>query len=228
MVRLRNAAGGRVLWKVGTRESASRHRGQFASCHMFGPRAILQRRRVSEVCLETIDAAVVNVLQPAQKLSRDDLNFVVAGTIVSLLQPPPETVALFDEVILLDRGRVIFAGPIDEVVGHFTALGYKVPPRMDPADWLQTLPTPDGANFLVDDKQKHLTNEEFVEKFAQSERGQLLAERLKAPLSESIEPIKGEKEFTKQFHNTWWKSTQLVFQREALLWWRDKYQLKAR
>ena len=77
--------------------------------------------------------------------------------VVSLLQPPPETVALFDEVILLDRGRVIFAGPIDEVVGHFTGLGYKIPPRMDPADWLQTLPTPDGSNFLVDDKQKHLT-----------------------------------------------------------------------
>ena len=38
--------------------------------------------------------------------------------IVSLLQPPPETVALFDEVILLDRGRVIFAGPIDEVVAR--------------------------------------------------------------------------------------------------------------
>ena len=148
--------------------------------------------------------------------------------IVSLLQPPPETVALFDEVILLDRGRVIFAGPIDEVVGHFTSLGYKIPPRMDPADWLQTLPTPDGASFLVDDKQKHLTNEEFVENFVQSERGQILAERLKAPLSDSIEPIKGEKEFTKQFHNSWWKSTQLVFQREALLWWRDKYQLKAR
>ena len=148
--------------------------------------------------------------------------------IVSLLQPPPETVALFDEVILLDRGRVIFAGPIDEVVGHFKGLGYKIPLRMDPADWLQTLPTPDGANFLVDDKQKHLTNEEFVEKFVQSERGQLLAEQLKASLSDSIQSIKGEKEFTEQFHNSWWKSTQLVFQREALLWWRDKYQLKAR
>ena len=28
---------GRVLWKVVTRESASRHRGQYASCHMCGP-----------------------------------------------------------------------------------------------------------------------------------------------------------------------------------------------
>lgn len=57
--------------------------------------------------------------------------------IVSLLQPPPETVALFDELILVDSGRVIYSGPVDEVVAHFNSLGYKLPDRMDAADWLQ-------------------------------------------------------------------------------------------
>ena len=56
--------------------------------------------------------------------------------IVSLLQPPPETVALFDEIILIDSGAVIFAGPVDEVVGHFESLGYNLPERTDVADWL--------------------------------------------------------------------------------------------
>ena len=45
--------------------------------------------------------------------------------LVSLLQPPPETVALFDEIILLDKGRVLFAGPVDEVTQHFKSLGYE-------------------------------------------------------------------------------------------------------
>ena len=60
------------------------------------------------------------------------------GTInvISLLQPPPETVALFDELILLDSGRIMYAGPVDEVVGHFESLGYKLPERTDVADWL--------------------------------------------------------------------------------------------
>ena len=57
--------------------------------------------------------------------------------IVSLLQPPPETVALFDEIILVDSGRVIYSGPVEEVVPHFNSLGYKLPDRMDAADWLQ-------------------------------------------------------------------------------------------
>jgi ABC-type multidrug transport system ATPase subunit len=57
--------------------------------------------------------------------------------IVSLLQPPPETVALFDEIIVVDSGRVIYSGPVDEVVPHFNSLGYMLPDRMDAADWLQ-------------------------------------------------------------------------------------------
>jgi hypothetical protein len=57
--------------------------------------------------------------------------------LVSLLQPPPETVALFDELILVDSGRVIYSGPLVEVVPYFESLGYFVPDSMDVADWLQ-------------------------------------------------------------------------------------------
>jgi ABC-type multidrug transport system ATPase subunit len=65
--------------------------------------------------------------------------------IVSLLQPPPETVALFDELVLLSEGKVIYSGPVDEVIHHFNSLGYDLPTRMDVADWLQV-----GSNsFLV-------------------------------------------------------------------------------
>lgn len=57
--------------------------------------------------------------------------------LVSLLQPPPETVALFDELILVDQGRVIFSGTLDAVVPYFDSLGYFLPDNMDGADWLQ-------------------------------------------------------------------------------------------
>jgi len=62
----------------------------------------------------------------------------MAGTIriVSLLQPPPEAVALFDELILIDSGRIMYAGPVDKIVGHFESLGYTLPDRTDVADWL--------------------------------------------------------------------------------------------
>lgn len=57
--------------------------------------------------------------------------------IVSLLQPPPETVANFDEVILLSQGKVIFFGPIDRVEGYFTGLGYEVSPAIDNIEGLE-------------------------------------------------------------------------------------------
>lgn len=57
--------------------------------------------------------------------------------IVSLLQPSPEVVALFDELILMGEGRILYAGPVDEVTRHFKSLGYEQPDRMDPVDWLQ-------------------------------------------------------------------------------------------
>lgn len=45
--------------------------------------------------------------------------------IISLLQPGPETVSLFDEVVLLAEGQLVYAGPVEEVVDYFECLGYK-------------------------------------------------------------------------------------------------------
>ena len=45
--------------------------------------------------------------------------------VVSLLQPPPETFALFDELILLSQGQIIYSGPVEKVVPHFESLGYR-------------------------------------------------------------------------------------------------------
>lgn len=45
--------------------------------------------------------------------------------IVSLLQPPPETFALFDELILISEGQIIYSGPVEKVVPHFESLGYQ-------------------------------------------------------------------------------------------------------
>jgi ABC-type multidrug transport system ATPase subunit len=56
--------------------------------------------------------------------------------ILSLLQPSPETLKCFDEIILLSQGRLIFSGPAEEAVQWFTSLGYHRPPSIDVADFL--------------------------------------------------------------------------------------------
>jgi hypothetical protein len=53
-----------------------------------------------------------------------------AHAFIFLQTTGPETVCLFDEVVLLAEGQVVFAGKIEEVVTYFSALGYKQPATM--------------------------------------------------------------------------------------------------
>ncbi len=150
-------------------------------------------------------------------------------TLISLLQPPPETVALFDEIIFLDKGRILYAGPVDEVTHHFKNLGYKQPIRMDPADWLQCLPTKDGLKFLTEPNEVvNFTSDELVRKYRESKRGQGMHEKLEAPVAEDVAQSLSHSRFKTKYANSIYRSIKIVFARELLLWWRDKYALKAR
>ena len=154
--------------------------------------------------------------------------------IVSLLQPPPETVANFDELIVLAEGKIIYFGPVEDVVGYFQGLGYKIPVRMDVADWLQALPTEDGWIYLnevdVDSpnvKDRHLTPEQFRERFHESDIGKALMDVVNGPIDGTARDVIQTMAKTKYF-NTSYKSLQLVVRRELLLWWRDKPAIKAK
>lgn len=156
--------------------------------------------------------------------------------IISLLQPPPETVANFDELILLSDGKIIYSGPVDKVLDHFNSLGYEIPDRVDVADWLQALPTKDGYEYLNEAKdkkfdkeallEKHLTPEEFRQKFNESALGQKILERIAAPVPKGGDAIKAMA--ANRYANSSKDSLKLVVRRELLLWWRDKYQIKAK
>lgn len=158
--------------------------------------------------------------------------------VVSLLQPGPETFILFDEVILLAKGLVIFAGPIEEVVDYFAALGYKQMPTMDVADFLQLIPTPDGK-MLFDQASspldEHYNAELLAQAFRQSEHYQRIAHELDSPSCYNWKSKKGEgsaktgqvrkgvpKEFKIKYQNSFLRTTKLNLVRHLTLWKRDK------
>eukprot|EP00891_Asterochloris_glomerata_P005171 jgi/Astpho2/5171/Aster-04755 len=60
-----------------------------------------------------------------------------ATVLVALLQPTPETYNLFDDIMLLSEGQMVFHGPREEIVGFFSALHMKVPERKAVPDFLQ-------------------------------------------------------------------------------------------
>lgn len=56
--------------------------------------------------------------------------------LVCLLQPPPEVFDLFDDVIVMDGGQIVYHGEREQVLDHFESIGYRCPPRKDVADFL--------------------------------------------------------------------------------------------
>lgn len=112
---------------------------------------------------------------------------------------------------------------------------------MDVADWLQTLPTTDGAKFLKNasrakddntdeegEAMKHLSTNEFVEKFQASARGKQIMERLESPLQDAATADMIRSIGSDKYKNSMFGSFKLLAYRELLLWWRDKYQIKAK
>ncbi|GBF90608.1 ABC transporter G family member protein [Raphidocelis subcapitata] len=73
-------------------------------------------------------------------------------TVVSLLQPSPEVVALFDDVLLMADGAILYHGPVDGALPHFASLGLVCPRRKDLASFLQEASTPAGQLAYATDE----------------------------------------------------------------------------
>jgi ABC-type multidrug transport system ATPase subunit len=71
------------------------------------------------------------------KCMRNFVHEMEATVLMSLLQPAPETFDLFDDLILLSEGQIIYQGPTVRVVNYFNSLGFSLPPRKGIADFLQ-------------------------------------------------------------------------------------------
>ena len=104
-----------------------------------------------------------------------DMSHILGMTFLcSLLQPPPEVFNLFDEVMLLSEGQIIYhgkslcfmstlqitksiyQGPREEVLPYFEHLGYFCPNSVDVADFLQELPTSEGSLYLRENEIGHI------------------------------------------------------------------------
>lgn len=71
------------------------------------------------------------------KYLRHSTRALDATTVISLLQPAPETYELFDDVILLCEGQIVFQGPREAALDFFSYMGFSCPQRKNVADFLQ-------------------------------------------------------------------------------------------
>jgi hypothetical protein len=62
-----------------------------------------------------------------------------ASVLFTIHQPSSEIFNSFDRLILLNKGRVMFQGPVGDVPDYFALHGYPSPPNYNPADWVMNV-----------------------------------------------------------------------------------------
>ena len=59
-----------------------------------------------------------------------------ASVLFTIHQPSSDIFKSFDNLILMNKGRVMYQGPVEEVPAFFDARSNPVPPNYNPADWI--------------------------------------------------------------------------------------------
>ncbi|KAA8523067.1 hypothetical protein F0562_009490 [Nyssa sinensis] len=105
-------------------------------------------------------------------------------TIISLLQPAPETYELFDDIILLCEGHIVYQGPRDAALDFFAFMGFNCPERKNVADFLQeVISKKDQEQYwaVPDRPYQYIPVVKFAEAFRSYHAGKSLFEELDAP-----------------------------------------------
>ncbi|EMS57423.1 Pleiotropic drug resistance protein 3 [Triticum urartu] len=184
---------------------------------IVGPSKVLFMDEISTGLDSSTTFQVVSCLQQLAHISE----FTI---LVSLLQPTPETYELFDDIILMAEGQIVYHGPKSCIMSFFESCGFKCPERKGSADFLQeVLSKKDQQQYWSCTKEIYnfVTVDQFCDKFKASQTGQNLAEELSKPYDES----KGHKNalFFSIYSLSKWDLLKACFARELLLMKRNAF-----
>ncbi|KAI5600727.1 hypothetical protein BDE02_01G044500 [Populus trichocarpa] len=119
---------------------------------------------------------------------RQTVHILNCTAVISLLQPAPETYDLFDDIILLSDGHIVYQGPRDDVHEFFEHMGFKCPERKGVADFLQEVTSrKDQEQYWARKHQpyKFVTVNEFAEAFQSVSVGRRIIEELSIPFDKT-------------------------------------------
>ncbi|KAD6119877.1 hypothetical protein E3N88_11148 [Mikania micrantha] len=141
-----------------------------------------------------------------------------ATVLMSLLQPAPETFDLFDDLILLSEGHMVYVGPREEVLNFFGSLGFLKPLRKGTADFLQEVTSrKDQAQYWADASKPHeyISVSKISEAFSNSIYGKSLESSLSVPFDKSKSHVSALRK--RRYGVSKWKLFRACFSREFVL-----------
>lgn len=77
------------------------------------------------------------------------VHFTDATALISLLQPAPETFDLFNDIILMAEGKIVYHGPRTCILQFFEDCGFRCPERKAVADFCQEVSMLGSFSYLV-------------------------------------------------------------------------------
>ncbi|ANM66938.1 pleiotropic drug resistance 2 [Arabidopsis thaliana] len=148
---------------------------------VVGPATTLFMDEISNGLDSSTTFQIVSCLQQLAHIAE-------ATILISLLQPAPETFELFDDVILMGEGKIIYHAPRADICRFFEEFGFKCPERKGVADFLQEIMSKkDQEQYWChrDKPYSYISVDSFINKFKESNLGLLLKEELSKPFNKS-------------------------------------------
>jgi len=186
---------------------------------LFGDKRVLL---MDEISTGLDSATAFDIVSTQRVIARAMKKTVV----MSLLQPSPEVFELFDNVLILNDGEVVYHGPCHDVAQHFTSIGYVCPPERNVADFLVDLGTDQQQQYrLPVGRVGYIPTIacEFADAFVRSEVSRSMLEKLRQPEDERFllvnQPVLASHP---EFHQSFWKSTKTLLRRQAKTTFRNR------
>ncbi|KAK4274401.1 hypothetical protein QN277_017626 [Acacia crassicarpa] len=144
---------------------------------LVGPVRVLLMDEISSGLDSSTTFQIINSI-------RQSIHILNGTALISLLQPAPETYELFDDILLLTDGQIVYQGPKENVLEFFESMGFKCPERKGVADFLQEVTSrKDQWPYWAceDAPYSFVTVKDFVEDFQSFHIGQRLKDELANP-----------------------------------------------
>ncbi|KAG0503184.1 hypothetical protein HPP92_003256 [Vanilla planifolia] len=148
---------------------------------LVGPAKALFMDEISTGLDSSTTFSIVNSL-------RQSIHILGGTALIALLQPAPETYDLFDDILLLSEGQIVYQGPRENVLEFFESMGFKCPERKGVADFLQEVTSKkDQRQYwtIRNEPYRFVSVNEFSQAYLSFHVGQKLEEELHTPFDKS-------------------------------------------
>ncbi|TMW59106.1 hypothetical protein Poli38472_007251 [Pythium oligandrum] len=168
---------------------------------------------MDEISTGLDSAAAYDIIRTQRSIAKHLRKTVV----IALLQPSPEVVALFDDVLLLNDGKVMYHGPRESLDEYFQGMGFVCPPQRDLADFVLDLGSHLQVQYQVprvDGGQHPRKPSEYAAAFRQSSIYRDMMAYVTGPLDPVLHQDREELfQLVPEFHQSFVESTRTLIAR---------------